>query len=258
MSALVAHCTTRFSLHYSKHSKKFSDLELIWENLNSWSTRCFAYGLLDPLVADCEEKVGCCTMQNILLLFTTCPKNNQHCEVAGELNFTHWVNWENETCTLFIISAICKSGLLDGKAPHRFQCKSDLELKTCGLNPDAMKYIGERSGRELISFRTLMWKYYAQLTWFSLRCSITWLHEDHFALLFGLWKWVSRELDCKLCHKKTYVAGVTPAPAVSRVIRGGEKAFPAEGMLTVFEPSRGSFGILTCITLSPAETAALG
>lgn len=91
-------------------------------------------------------------------------------------------------------------------------------LWACALKPDDMECIGKRGGRTY-SIPNSIWKYYAQLTSFSLQCSITWLHEGQFcsaiwAVKLGLER---AGLYAQLCHKQAHIAAVTPAPAVSRI-----------------------------------------
>lgn len=92
------------------------------------------------------------------------------------------------------------------------------ELQACALKPDDTKCIGKRGGRTYLILNSI-WKYHAQLTSFSLQCSITWLHEDQFcsaiwAVKLGLER---AGLYAQLCHKQSHIAAVIPAPAVSRI-----------------------------------------
>lgn len=87
-----------------------------------------------------------------------------------------------------------------------------------------MKCFGKRGVRTYFIPNSI-WKYYAQLTSFSLQCSITWLHEDQFCSAIWVVKLGLERagLYAQLCHKQTHRAAVTPALAVSRISQ--EKGF---------------------------------
>lgn len=142
----------------------------------------------------------------------------QLCEVTGVKFHWWWLIQKIEKVRLAYHSwclGLQECGFLDGKILHRLQY---IQLQACALKPDDMKYIGKRGGRTH-SIPNAIWKYYAQLTSFSLKCSITWLHENQFcsavwAVKLGLER---AGLYAQLCHKQTHTADVTPAPAVSRI-----------------------------------------